>query len=65
MRLVVNNNEIESKSSHLEGLIAELDIPVTGVAVAVNRKMVRREHWKMFKLQEGMDIIIIKAVCGG
>ena len=36
----------------------------TGVAVAVDNKVVARNAWPEFVLSEGMKLTVIKAVCG-
>lgn len=65
MKLTVNNEEVEIRSTRLLELLTELNIPTTGIAVAVSQKIVKREAWHAFELSDGMDIIIITAVCGG
>lgn len=65
MRLVINNKAVESGAENLTQLSLELNLPATGIAVAVNQRMIPRSEWNSFILSEGMDIIIIKAVCGG
>ena len=46
-------------------LSQELELPSAGVAVAVNQHMIPRTEWKTFTLNDGDNILIIKAVCGG
>lgn len=65
MKVKVNNKEMECQSGILSEFILELNLPEKGIAVAVNKSMVQREQWSTYKLQEGDEILIIKAVCGG
>lgn len=65
MKLNVNNKEVTSDAHNLQQLLHQLGIPQSGIAVAVNKKLVRRELWQEQSLNEGDDILIIKAVCGG
>jgi len=61
----VNNKEGLFLSTTLSQLIAELSITTTGIAVAVNRKIIPRQLWEQTNLTEGDSIVIIKAVYGG
>lgn len=65
MKVKVNNKEVETQAHNLFQLSGQLQLPAKGVAMAVNQNMVPRTEWPDFELKEGMDIIIIKAVCGG
>lgn len=65
MKIIVNNQEVETKSTHLLQLLEELSLPTTGIAVAADNRMVSKSDWKEFRLNELMNIVIIKAVCGG
>lgn len=65
MKIKVNNKEIVTGVSNLLKLSQELELPSTGIAIAVNNRMVPRTEWKHFMLNEHDDLVIIKAVCGG
>ncbi|MBO5250880.1 MAG: sulfur carrier protein ThiS [Bacteroidaceae bacterium] len=65
MKLRVNDKEVETGATTLSQLSQELDLPATGIAVAVNQRMIPRNNWNTHPLNEGDSIIIIKAVCGG
>ena len=65
MKLKVNTKEVETGAATLSQLSQELNLPQTGIAVAVNQRMVPRTEWPQFALADGQEIIIIKAVCGG
>lgn len=61
----MNNKEGLFVSTTLSQLIAELSITTTGIAVAVNRKIIPRQLWEQTNLTERDSIVIIKAVYGG
>lgn len=61
----VNNQPQTTEATTLAGLIDQLDLPAAGVAVGVAGRMVPRDSWTTFNLTEGMNLIIIKAACGG
>lgn len=66
MKVQVNNKEVEiSPSSTITQLTAQLDLPVQGIAIAVNNKMVSHTEWGKYVLQENDNLVIIKAACGG
>ncbi len=43
----------------------ELDPKQSGIAVAIDRKVIPKSEWKSFVLEEGCDVEIIRAVQGG
>ena len=65
MKLKVNNQEVETGAITLSQFSQEQNLPTTGIAVAVNQRMVPRTEWDSYTLNEDDNIIIIKAVCGG
>ena len=65
MRVHVNNKEITTEAQNLAQLVAQLELPAQGVAVAVGNKLVRRVDWEAYALNEDAQITIIKAACGG
>ena len=65
MRIQVNNNPVDTTADTVQALSLELKLPLTGVAVAVDNKMVRRADWPTTILHEGASVVIIKAACGG
>lgn len=65
MKVMVNNQEVETSYSVLQEFIQSLDVSIDGIAVAVNNRLVQRVHWDTFVLQENDNIVIIKAACGG
>lgn len=66
MKVQVNNKEVEMiPASTLTQLVTQLELPVQGIAIAVNNKMIPRTEWEKFPLQENDNLVIIKAACGG
>ncbi len=65
MKVIINNKEVETGTTFLLQLTEELTLPAQGVAVAVNNRMIPRTAWGEHILNEGDNIVIIKAACGG
>ena len=65
MNIKINNKETEVKAASLQELATELSLPEKGVAVAVNNRMVTRVDWNHTAINDGDNIVVIKAVCGG
>lgn len=65
MKVTVNNKEMETGSATLQQLTEELALPIQGIAIAVNNRIVPRTEWADYALKEGISIVIIKAACGG
>ena len=65
MNIKINNKETEIKATSLQELATELALPEKGVAVAVNNRMVTRADWNHTAINDGDNIVVIKAVCGG
>lgn len=65
MKVTVNNKEMETSSATLQQLTEELALPIQGIAIAVNNRIIPRTEWVDYALKEGISIVIIKAACGG
>lgn len=65
MTITINNKQTETSAKSLSELAMELELPERGVAVAIANKMVPRTEWQNTVLEEGANIVIIKAACGG
>ena len=65
MKVNINNKATEVNATSLQQLATELSLPEKGVAVAVNNRMVTRTEWPQTTINEGDNIVVIKAVCGG
>ena len=66
MKVFVNNKETElTQGNTVADLALQLGLPQQGVAIAVQNRMVPRTEWSTKELQEGDNLVIIKAACGG
>ena len=65
MKVTINNKETETQAKTIRELAQELDLPATGVAVAISNEMIPRDEWENTLITEGADIVIVKAFCGG
>lgn len=65
MKVTINNKETDTQAKTIRELAQELDLPATGVAVAISNEMVPRDEWENTLITEGADIVIVKAFCGG
>ena len=65
MKVTINNKETETQAKTVKELATELNLPATGVAVAISNVMVPRDEWDTKAISEGADIVIVKAFCGG
>lgn len=67
MEIKVNNQSHQvSKSTLLSQLLLQLNVENTsGMAIAVNNNVVPRARWEKMQLNNGDDILLIKATQGG
>ncbi len=65
MEIKINDKATQTNANTLKELADELALPDNGVAMALGKKMVRREEWANTPLENGSEVIVIKAVCGG
>lgn len=65
MKVFINSQEVNVEAKFLSQVIEELALPAYGIAIAVNNRLVPRTEWEEYALNEGMQLVIIKAVCGG
>ena len=65
MKVTINNKETETQAKTIRELAQKLDLPATGIAVAISNEMVPRDEWENTIITEGADIVIVKAFCGG
>lgn len=65
MNVKVNGKEVSVQGTTLTDLIVQLALPQNGMAVAVDNKMIPRTQWSDYILREGLQIVVIKAACGG
>jgi sulfur carrier protein len=66
MKVEINNHEVEvNVDASLTSLLHKEGFSGVGQAVAVNNRVVPRTQWDTFKIEEGMKLTVIRAVCGG
>lgn len=65
MKVNINNKQTETQATNVKQLAEELNLPATGVAIAISNTMVPRDEWESTQILEGADIVIVKAFCGG
>lgn len=49
----------------LDGFIRNLDIPLQGVAIAIDYEVIPKSEWAATFLTDGMKLMMIHAVSGG
>jgi sulfur carrier protein len=49
----------------LDQILTQLDISVSGIAVAINERIITRSQWVSTILDDGDAVLIIKATQGG
>lgn len=67
MKVVINHKEVELPAGvdNVADLLESQGISRSGHAVAVNNRVVPRKEWDTFLIADGMEVTVIKAVCGG
>lgn len=65
MKLVLNGKEREVQATHVEELVAELDLPLAAALVEHNGTALLRSEWAKTNLQNGDRLEIIRMVAGG
>ncbi len=65
MEIFVNGNIENVTSTNVQALLIELNIPTTGIAIAVESTVVPKSNWQQFIVEEKSKITIIRATQGG
>jgi sulfur carrier protein len=66
MQLTFNDRLIETQASELKGLLEENGLSgKTGIAVAINDRVIQRSQWETHRLEENDNILVITAAAGG
>ncbi len=66
MKVIVNKKEVEVKeNTSITQVLEILQIDAAFCAVAIGNKIIKKAQWQETILQEGDDITIINATCGG
>ena len=66
MNVVVNGRPTELEvGATVEAVLASLELPDRGVAVAVDAEVVPRGEWPAHELSEGARVEVLRAIQGG
>lgn len=65
LRIYVNNEEQQTETVCINQLVAEMQLPERGVALAVNNRVIPRTSWADTPVNEDDRITVIKAAFGG
>ena len=66
MKVVVNGEPTELASgATVEAVLASLELPDRGVAVAVDAEVVPRGEWPAHELSENARVEVLRAIQGG
>ena len=66
MNVILNGTERElAEGATLADVLALLDAPDRGVAVAIDAEVVPRGEWDAITLREGARVEVVQAVQGG
>ena len=66
MNVIVNGEPTELESgATVEAVLASLELPDRGVAVAVDAEVVPRGEWPAHELNEGARVEVLRAIQGG
>jgi len=66
INIKVNNTSCQFQAdSSLGTILNDLEVSTNGIAVAVNQNIITKTDWNTQTLNEGDEILIIKATQGG
>ncbi|MCP9612019.1 sulfur carrier protein ThiS [Coprobacter tertius] len=66
IKITLNNKEIlVDKNLSLLKLLQQQNFPQSGIAVAVNNKVIGKQNWEQLILKENDKLTVIRATCGG
>lgn len=67
MKITLNGKQIsiEAQQTSVAQLLKQNLMPASGIAVALNDKVVRKTSWDSTFLHDGDSLTVITAVCGG
>ncbi|WP_166371693.1 sulfur carrier protein ThiS [Psychromonas sp. SA13A] len=66
MKIQINEQVVElAENTNIEQLLAHLNKPLMGSAVAVNQDIISRSHWADTILNEGDNISLFQVIAGG
>ncbi|WP_157982857.1 sulfur carrier protein ThiS [Aliidiomarina minuta] len=66
MQIIFNQQRLEiSTGLSISALLEQQNIPIQGVAVAVNNEVIPRSLWQEVGIQEQDQVAVFQAVAGG
>ncbi len=65
MEIILNGTSTHTQATTLAELLAEQDVVTSGIAVAVDGKVIRRLEWDRTPLHDGTSVMVIRATQGG
>jgi sulfur carrier protein len=66
VKVLVNGEQTElAAGATVEAVLASLELPDRGVAVAVDAEVVPRGEWPARELSEGARVEVLRAIQGG
>jgi sulfur carrier protein len=66
MNVIVNGEPTElAPGATVDTVLATLEVPDRGVAVAVDAEVVPRGEWREHELSEGARVEVLRAIQGG
>ncbi|WP_428944403.1 sulfur carrier protein ThiS [Pantoea sp. FN060301] len=66
MQILVNDEAMTFPGPlRLEELLERLSRHQPGTALAVNQRIIPRDRWSSYHLQEGDELVIFQAIAGG
>lgn len=67
MQIFINEEPHEfSESLNITGLLIKMNVPsLTGIAVAVNNQVIKKDKWESSLLSHNDRVLVIKATQGG
>ncbi|MDR0743530.1 MAG: sulfur carrier protein ThiS [Tannerella sp.] len=54
-----------AKGTTLDKFIGTLDVPLQGIAIAIDYEVIPRSQWDEILLKDNMELMLIHAVSGG
>ncbi|MGV0420239.1 sulfur carrier protein ThiS [Corynebacterium simulans] len=65
MTITYNGQKMDTTAATVAALIAEVNAPEAGTAVAINGAVVPRSAWEDTRFEEGAVIDVLTAIQGG
>ena len=63
--ITLNGEPTEADGATIADLLARLDLPDRGVAVAVDAEVVPKSEWAGYVVEDGAHVEVVTAVQGG